>query len=88
MYTNGGVTTVTGLTVTKPGEHGVSNDFGGVVTLTNATLDGSGKGSNCIQNKATMTLQGVTVKNSSNHGIYNDSQLTSTGALVITGVAP
>ena len=87
VYTNGGVTTVTGLTVTKPGEHGVSNDFGGVVTLTDATLDGSGKGSNCIQNKATMTLQGVTVKNSSNHGIYNDSQLTSTGALVITGAA-
>ena len=87
IYTNGGTTTITGLTVTNPGEHGVSNDYNGVVTLTDATLDGSAKGSNCIQNKATMNLQNVTAKNSSNHGIYNDSQLTSTGSLVVTGAA-
>ena len=84
VYTNGGITAITGLTVTDPGEHGVSNDFSGVVTLTNATLDGSGKGSNCIQNKATMTLQNVTVKNSANHGIYNDSKLTATGILTVS----
>ena len=87
VYTNGGKTTIAGLTVTDPGEHGVSNDYSGVVTLIDATLDGSASGSNCIQNKAVMHLENVTVKNSSNHGIYNDSTLTTSGKLVVTGAA-
>lgn len=87
VYTNGGVTNITGLTVTDPGEHGISNDYNGIVTLTDAVLDGSAAGSNCIQNKATMHLQDVVVKNSSNHGIYNDAALTSGGLLAVNGAA-
>ena len=87
VYTNGGVTGITGLTVTDPGEHGISNDYNGIVTLTDAVLDGSAAGSNCIQNKATMHLQDVVVKNSSNHGIYNDDALTSGGLLSVNGAA-
>lgn len=87
VYTNGGKTTISGLTVTDPGEHGVSNDYNGVVVLSDATLDGSASGSNCIQNKATMHLENVTVSNSRNHGIYNDSNLTTSGKLVVTGAA-
>ena len=85
VYNNGGSATITGLTVTNPGEHGISNDNGGTVTLVNATFTGSGKGSNCIQNKSVMTVTNVTIKDSKNHGIYNDSQFNAKGSLIISG---
>ena len=87
VYNNGGTVSLSGLTVTGPGEHGVSNDNGGIATLANATLNGSGTGSNCIQNKGTMTVQDVTALDSSNHGVYNDSTFIAKGKLTISGAA-
>lgn len=84
VYATGGNVTLTGLSVSNPGEHGVSCDDDSVVTLVSATIDGSAAGKNCIQNKSTLHLTDVTVKNSSNHGIYNNGTLTSTGSVTAT----
>lgn len=87
IYNNGGTATVTELKVSNVGEHGVSNNTGSTMTLTTATLDGSGVGSNCVQNKGDLTVSGVTAQNAKNHGVYNDSKFTATGELVITNAA-
>ena len=82
IYNNGGTANINGIIVTGTGEHGVNN--AGTMTLANADIDGSGKGSNGIQNKGTLTVSAtVSIKNSSNHGIYNDNVVNATGTIKV-----
>ncbi len=87
VYNNHGIANIHGLTVIDPGEHDISNDYEGVVVLKDATLIGAGMGSNCIQNKADMTLINVTASASSNHGVYNSAALKTEGTLTIKDAA-
>ncbi len=87
IYNNAGTARIVGITIQGVSEHGISNDFGGQVLLMDAVITGSGKGSNCIQNKATMTLSGVKAVGSANHGIYNDATLVSEGTVTIENAA-
>ena len=87
IYNVGGTLTVNRLTVTDPGEHGVSNDSGSTAVRTEVVLTGSADGSNCIQNKGNMTVTDLTAADSGNHGIYNDAVFTANGSLVIKGAA-
>ena len=85
IYNNGGTANISGLLVEGVGEHGVSNQ--GTMLLSSSILNGSGKGSNCIQNKGELTLSEVTANGSANHGIYNDNVLISNGKLTINDAA-
>ncbi len=87
IYNNSGNANIVKLTVTDPGEHGISNDYEGVVMLVDARLTGSGKGSNCVQNKADMTLVDVIASDSSNHGVYNNGNLKTEGTLTVENAA-
>ncbi len=86
-YNNGGTMTMNGLSVTNPGEHGVNNDNNGVAVLNSPVINGSGTGSNCIQNKADLTLVDAQLLNSQNHGIYNDATVKSQGTLTVKNAA-
>lgn len=75
------------LRVDDPGEHGVSNENGGTVTLSDAVIVGSAAGKNCLQNQAIMALENVEVFDSKNHGIYNAGALMAKGTLVVSHAA-
>lgn len=80
VYNDKGTFQVSKVSVDGAGEHGLNN--AAKMTVSDVTINDTGKGKNSVQNAGTFSITTATLKNSKNHGIYNTGTVSGKDVMI------